>query len=242
MWKWGSKGKKRGGNADFYQFSPHGTIWFLSSRRKTLLMATRGCRNPLLCLPGSWLVKQKGNRQMLLWGHCWTPLQDREGGRGCGWPSVPFLWQWKAPARHHPCSIPMLGWAHSCSQNMLPSSHLFLIQLFLPITPVPPISIFATVTRPLHPSLAGVSHVWLLPLPDVFIPPFQPLIMYMSYEQRAQGILETMGKGSPPPAPRIFQCILRDKSFLLAISSEKLVYPPFPPYIINETTLMNISW
>lgn len=124
----------------------------------------------------------------------------------------------------------------TCCQALIYSS----CSSFSPSPLYLPFSIFATVTRPLHPSLAGISHVWLL-LPDVFIPPFQPLIMYMSYEQRAQGILEAMGKSSPPPAPRIFQCILRDKSFLLAISSEKLVYPPFPPYIINETTLMNIS-
>lgn len=54
------------------------------------------------------------------------------------------------------------------------------------------------------------------------------------------GFLEAVEKRSPPPAARIFQCILIDKSFLLAISSEKLVYPPFPQYI--STALMNIFW
>lgn len=100
-------------------------------------MVSRVCRHPLICLPGSWLVEQKRNRQMLPWGHGWTPLQDREGDRACAWSSVPLLWRWKAPVRHHSCT--MLGRAHSCSQNMLPSSHLILTQLFFPITPVPPI-------------------------------------------------------------------------------------------------------
>lgn len=68
-----------------------------------------------------------------------------------------------------------------------------------------------------------------------------PWIMHMSYEQRAQGILGAVEKSSPPLAARIFQCILREKSFLLAISSVKLVYPPFPPYLINETALMDVS-
>lgn len=56
----------------------------------------------------------------------------------------------------------------------------------------------------------------------------------------AQRILEAVEKRSPSPASRIFQCILIDKSFLLAIASEKLVYPPFPQYI--STTLTNTSW
>lgn len=193
-------------------------------------------------LLGSWLREQKRNRQMLPWRHCWTPLQDREGGRCCGWSSVPFLLQWEAPARHHFCSIPVLGWALSCSQNVLPSFHLIFAELFLPISPGPPVfspcnSHKATPSFPGRDrSCLAAAASWGLQLLLS-----SPWIMHMSYEQQAQGILEAMEKSSPPPA-RTFEWILREKSFLLAISSEKLVYPPFPPYIINETAVMNISW
>lgn len=104
-----------------------------------LPVATRSCRNPLICLPASWLVEQKRNRQMLPRGHWWTPPPGQ--GRGQRMWLVPgaIPVTVKSTTGHHSCSIPMLGWAQSCSQNMLPSSHLVLAQLFLPITPVPPI-------------------------------------------------------------------------------------------------------
>lgn len=141
---------------------------------------------------------------------------------------------------------PFLQHSHDGMSPLLLPEHAANLS-FNPCSALPPhhpcTSYFqsAAATRPLHPSLAGTGRVWLLLLPDVsFLLP-SPWIMEMSYEQRARGILKATEKCSPPPALRIFQFILRHKSFLLAISSEKLVYPPFPLYIINETALMNTS-
>lgn len=125
---------------------------------------------------------------------------------------------------------------HKCSPNF----HFVLSHLFLPITLV------TSCFQYLH-QLQGQSILpWQKQVTSVCcccflmfcVLPFQPWLLHTTYEhQETQRVLE---KRSLSPGARIFQCILIHKSFLLAISSEKLACSLFQQHV--STGLMNISW
>lgn len=180
-------------------FSPHGTICCLTSRRKTdFTWQPEAVETPWSAsLAGRAKEGQANASTRTLLNP--SPGQGRD--RGCAWSSVPFLWQWEVPVRHQSCSISMLGWAHSCSQNMLPSSHLILTQLFLLITSAPIFSLCNS--HKASPFFPGRDQpVWLLLLPDVFIPPFQPLDHGHELWTASTGDLENHGEMQPSPSTK----------------------------------------
>lgn len=112
----------------------------------------------------------------------------------------------------------------ACCQALIESS----LSSSSPSPPYLLLSVSATATRPLHPSLAGTGHVRLLLLPDVFVPPFQPLDHAHELLTVSTGDFGSSGEKQPSPSRKNLSVHFEREKFPLGNLICKTGLSPIP--------------